>query len=281
VMTLLLRWGADVNVCDERGRSPLALAIRNDNEALVALLLAWGADANQVDDDGLTPLTSMYTPAAGVVTLLLAWGADPDQADAYGLTPLCSAVKNGQARVVALLLGAKATVDLAMKGGGTPLSLAVWLDHQAIVAALLRAGAVVDLVAESEDKLTPMFLAAIMGHEASVAVLLRGGAYLGKTELGATGRKVTPLYMALGYCNKSVAALIHSWTLAGDDPVQRYFLTFSQLPTNLAIVDPSSCALLQLPPEVIRAILTTPPSCRHLSHQVRLCNRGMIFALVK
>jgi len=43
--------------------------------------------------------------------------------------------------------------------------------------------------------------------------------------------------------NHAVVAVLYAWTLARDDPVQRYFLRFTDLPTTLPITDTSGCSL--------------------------------------
>lgn len=53
---LLLDYGADPNVKQEGGWTPLHQAISNNNEPLVLLLLENGADTYQTNDNGLSPI---------------------------------------------------------------------------------------------------------------------------------------------------------------------------------------------------------------------------------
>jgi ankyrin repeat protein len=273
-VALLLAWHADSNiVCGDKGSSLLAVAVRKGNEALVALLLAWGSDVNGVSGELKTPLSvAVQDGNETLVALLLAGGADTNKAIKDGQTPLGIAALEGHVGLVTSLLGAKADVDKARGDNGyTPLMLAAGAGHVAVAVVLLEAGADANKATDVNDvHTTPLLLAAIRGHATTVAVLLKGGADVGNT--GSGFEASTPLRMALHNGHASVAALLHSWTLARGDPCQQYFIGFSQLPKTLAIVDPHGCSLSQLPTEVIRAILTKPPSCRHLSHQVRLCN---------
>jgi len=52
----LLRAGAALERRDERGRTPLMLAVIEGRGDVVRMLLAAGADANALDQDGLSPL---------------------------------------------------------------------------------------------------------------------------------------------------------------------------------------------------------------------------------
>ncbi|MEM9220393.1 MAG: ankyrin repeat domain-containing protein [Cyanobacteria bacterium P01_F01_bin.150] len=56
---LLLDKGADVNIRNRFGETPLHEAVQNFNEAAIPLLLAAGADINAEDDKGKTPLMKL------------------------------------------------------------------------------------------------------------------------------------------------------------------------------------------------------------------------------
>lgn len=52
----MLKSGADVNLCNEIGHSPLFVACENGLDNTVQLLLENGANVNLSDKDGVSPL---------------------------------------------------------------------------------------------------------------------------------------------------------------------------------------------------------------------------------
>ncbi len=81
--------GADVNVKDKRGFTPLHWASISGHKESVELLIAKGADVNAMRGGGGTPLS--YASSWGheeIVELLIAKGADVNVKDAFSETPL-------------------------------------------------------------------------------------------------------------------------------------------------------------------------------------------------
>ena len=52
----LVKAGADINIADDRGRTPINNAAEFGNDDCVALLVAYDADINIADNDGNTPM---------------------------------------------------------------------------------------------------------------------------------------------------------------------------------------------------------------------------------
>lgn len=80
--------GVKVDTYDENRTSPLHIACRSGNLAVVTALLDWGAPVNITDCAGWAPLhVASYCRRADVVEVLLQKGADPTIANARGETP--------------------------------------------------------------------------------------------------------------------------------------------------------------------------------------------------
>ena len=84
--------GADINVVDEHGATPLMMAARWGQTDCVAEMLRLGADSRRVDQDGWTALHSvacsggLFGGGAEVVRLLVAAGCDAAVRDNNGRT---------------------------------------------------------------------------------------------------------------------------------------------------------------------------------------------------
>ncbi|KAK3267333.1 hypothetical protein CYMTET_24102, partial [Cymbomonas tetramitiformis] len=146
------KWCEEGELQDEW--TPLYIAHEPHNEVVEALL-AKGAQVDLADEDGRTPL---YIAACNgrkeVVEALLAKGAQVDLAEQNEGTLLHIAACNGHKVVVEALLAKGAQVDLADKNGGTLLHIAALNGHNEVVEALLAKGAQVDLA--DKDGRTPL-----------------------------------------------------------------------------------------------------------------------------
>src|SRR6478609_5930232 len=165
-MQALLDGGADINLPDPDGGTPLILALLNFNWNAAKFLVEHGADVNLWDLSGQTPLyaaVDMNTLPVGrrvelpsmdhstgtqLVQLLLEKGANPnaqlklrpkyrnipndryrDPMIVWGTTPLLRAAKAGDIRVMRLLLQHGALPNLANSIGVTPLMAAAGDGH--------------------------------------------------------------------------------------------------------------------------------------------------------
>lgn len=83
-INLLQQNGADVNVADEEGETPLIIAAGNRFIDGARLLIHYGADVNRANRRGETPLIrAVQRRDYDMVELLLAQGADPDHRDSF------------------------------------------------------------------------------------------------------------------------------------------------------------------------------------------------------
>lgn len=201
VMSLLAN-GADLNLRDADGCTPLHHAALSIDPSVAVMLLDAGADINAVDHDGLTPLARACSVGnAALLPVLLqrkpdldlpgampalcaAAGASSDDtdcvaallkvkrqlevADAQARTPLHHAAAAGNARIAALLVDNGVDVNARDSNGRTPLHLAcaAFDADGPLVRCLLEAGADADLA--DEEGITPLLLRRVRGIDAGI-----------------------------------------------------------------------------------------------------------------
>ena len=138
----LLRRGADPNVNDRYGKTPLVWAAGYGRADEVRLLLDHGANPNQKDNTGETPLAwAVENDHSDVVKLLLDHGASPNVKDTTGDPLLMWAAQVGYTEVVELLLAHKADPNRQDISGHTPLYYAAQDGFIETVKTLLAHGA--------------------------------------------------------------------------------------------------------------------------------------------
>lgn len=101
---------------DERQRTPLALAVRNGDTAIVRMLLEKGADYEAKDEEQRTPLfLAVWNGKPVVVQLLLDKGANYEAKDKDNRTPLSLASRKIDTTITNLLLEAGAKFPITEK----------------------------------------------------------------------------------------------------------------------------------------------------------------------
>lgn len=121
---------------------PLCTTVMNQHTNAVAALLNSGhASPNIPDFDGRSPLhMAVDQQNAELVRMLLEFGANPNQADVEGATPLHEACSLGNAAIACLLLQNGAYVDVKDHEGEEPVFYAVREHHVEVVKVLAAYG---------------------------------------------------------------------------------------------------------------------------------------------
>jgi ankyrin repeat protein len=163
VLCFLEEKGADTNLADLRGNTPLHMAARSPYCGKMApLLLEKGASIDSKNGDGLTPLSiAIGFSNELAVSILLRNGADVHTRDIDGRTPLSHAVQKGSVRVILKLLEAGADIHSVDNKGRT---LASWVvdtsyyndDYEGDTALRLLVEKGADINARDNEGRTPL-----------------------------------------------------------------------------------------------------------------------------
>ena len=138
---LLAVEGVDVDMKDHMGRTALSTAARHAHVDIVRLLVRKGADVNLADNNGDTPLwfaafSNVFTVPA-ISELLKARNINVNAVNYNGNTALKRAARWGQVESVRALLNVRGIdVGIVDRYGGTALDIAVYNNHAEIANAL-------------------------------------------------------------------------------------------------------------------------------------------------
>ncbi|KAM3876151.1 CARD- and ANK-domain containing inflammasome adapter protein [Diretmus argenteus] len=247
VLTALIDSGADVNIHDKQGYTPLLLstelghteafralaakharldailpnlssalhlAVHGGSVPIVQTLLEKGLDPSATGPKGHTPLhLAAHHNSSALVGLLLGAGAQANAVSPDGLTPLHIASQQGHAETVIQLLHGKADVGARDRQGRTALHWATSTQGESpVVDLLLSAGA--DPNTTDKEKKTALHLAAMEGKADAVTSLLSHKAKAGAKDMDGS----TPIhYAATGGHVTIVTALLRSLKNKGAD----------------------------------------------------------------
>ena len=245
----MLTEGVDVNVANQVGISPLAVAVLNGNKETVPTLVSAGARVDHPDFVGNTPLFHAVKGGQREITRLLTQaGADPNRVNHAGDVPVHTAALHGNTVLLELLIEAGSDVNV-MSTSGPPIALTVRRQHVRATEILVSAGAQLD----TQDLTTPLPLVeAILQYNPNLDLLralVQGGCDVNRTSLVF---EMTPI----------------EYTLLNDRQDAAFFLLEAdcEAPRKLDFVDLSrdSPALLQRVKAYFRQPLTLKRLCRKL-----------------
>jgi ankyrin repeat protein len=169
-LTTLMMRGVNPNAFDAAGRSPLDVALREENEKALQALLSYPAlDVNIANRAGETPL--MMAALKGRLDwakLLVARGAAINK---DGWTPLHYACSGPDDGVAAWLLAQGAAIDARSPNGTTPLMMAARYGPYDLAEQLLALGA--DLRLRNQQELNAADFAAAAGRDKLHKLLLQ------------------------------------------------------------------------------------------------------------
>ncbi|KAJ4257424.1 hypothetical protein NW762_008548 [Fusarium torreyae] len=191
--TLVIHMKARINAIDNDGQSALHLSAASDvleDETLPALINA-GADINLIDYNGQTPLlVAIQHGRWSAAAKLVQSGADLEVRLPDGKTALHLAITMRNQEFTQVLISRGANIDRKLREH-TPLTMAISSRCTPITAALLDSGANPNLPSRNGN--TPLLAAAATGHDETVRYLIAHGADPSATQ-GQSG--YSPMHMA-------------------------------------------------------------------------------------
>ncbi|XP_067946376.1 receptor-interacting serine/threonine-protein kinase 4-like [Watersipora subatra] len=175
---VLIQAGANINIFDNKGMSPLSLSVWKGQRQICKELLQSGANVNSTDQWGQTALHK--AAARGneeLVKLLLESNADANMTCRTGYTPLHMAAIHGYDQIVTLLLthGVVWTIE-SSNWHTTALHMAATKGNRRLVQTLLELDNTTNRNKTERECLTPLHTAIIYGYNDIVEILLENGA---------------------------------------------------------------------------------------------------------
>jgi len=175
----LLSHGADPEIADDYGWTPLMRAAHAGDDAVIGLLLDRRADIHRPDAQGMNAFHwAAQAGKTGAMRLLLDRGANVDRRDSQGQTALFRQMRDPNAETVRFLLVAGADPNARADRGDSVLMAAVRKQNQAMAALLLDHGAAIDAPGRNGE--TPLDLALASGMDSMAHFLVQRGARASK-----------------------------------------------------------------------------------------------------
>jgi ankyrin repeat protein len=190
---LLLMHGANINLRNKKGQTPLHLASQRGHIDCMELLLNCGAIVDLPDNDGFTPLhLAISKVERRAAELLLKSRANINLRNDKGQTAFHQASERGDLLFMEVALTYGADVNARDNDDLTPLDLVISkLDESAQL--LIKHGAIINLNPQNERGQTLLHLASQIGHIVRMRLLLKCGADMDAFDNSGS----TPLHLAI------------------------------------------------------------------------------------
>ena len=202
-MQLLLEAGADIDLENVHGQTPLLLTVKSGHLDIVNLLLQADCDINMSMASGTTALhyasqNGDYHTAKKLLERAANTEATRTSEGCNGITPLHDACTVGDLDTVEILLDNGANIEAEMGNYFTALHKAAKSGQDKIVAELLARGADPEKVGIDirGGNVQAVHLAAEYNNPEALVVLLKGGADVNMGRLYHARAGVTPLHVA-------------------------------------------------------------------------------------
>lgn len=140
---LMLR-GADPDLADGEGRTPLHNLANSSNERSLSLLLENGGNVHAKNRRGGTPLhdfTFQNTCTRKILACFVDHGADLDASDGGGWTAMHWVVRSGNIAMIDAFIERGANIECSSRSGATPLTYALSRQQYDAFKHLFQAGA--------------------------------------------------------------------------------------------------------------------------------------------
>lgn len=207
----LIKYGADVDdsKVDIIGKyplgSPLLAAIKRENMPVVVKLLEHGADVNICDDNGNTPLhVAIDKNRIDIVKKLLeVSGVDVEMRNDAGDTPLYKAIDDKNFEAICLLLDAGANIKTPNDKGNTSLHLAIEKNNCYLIRRILN-NVNFDINIKNDAGDAPIHRAVSCKNDFALDALINAGADVNiKDAVGDT-----PLHRAINFGNLEMVNML-------------------------------------------------------------------------
>jgi ankyrin repeat protein len=219
MMQMLIEAGADVNLRNGKGQTPLIIAAFSCSRA-IRFLLERGADPTLTDKAGESALHGIVRLEGETMTplleQLLAAGADINHQNRHGQTPLIRAAYSSMVRdaVGTVLLEHGADPNRQDYRGDTILHILAAdsrrSDSSGLIRRLLSRGARLDI--RNSKHQTPLMTAVERKHVSVVRTLIEAGA-----DVNIRDKRGTPLIGTLISCDPDKMAMLEQIVEAGAD----------------------------------------------------------------